>query len=301
MRRMAVVTVFGGTGFLGRRIVHALCAQGLEVRIATRRPPRGATIESGQASHVVADVTDEASVRRAVDGAFAVVNAVSLYAETDGLTFRLVHVLGAECVARCAREAGVELLVHVSGLGTDAASPSAYVRARTRGEDAVHNAFGGAVVLRPSVMFGPDDSFLAAVERATRLPVVPLFGRGTTRLQPVFVRDVATAAAKVVCEPALGAAVIELGGAEVLTYAEVVRKVAAHLQRRRVLVPLPFAAWKAIASALAVLPSPPLTRDQVILMEHDNVVTGRSPTFADLGISPGGLTALLPECLPRAG
>jgi len=294
---MTTVTVFGGTGFLGREVVRELLARGCDVRIATRHPPRH--IPEQHIVHVTADVTDEPSVRRAVEGASAVVNAVSLYAEKGGLTFQLVHVLGAECLARCAREAGVEVLAHVSGLGSHPASESAYVRARARGEQAVRGAFENAVLLRPSVMFGAGDSFLAALERATRFPVVPLFGRGDTRLQPVYVKDVAAAAATVVADPALRPRELELGGAEVLTYREIVEAVAAELGRRRVLVPVPFAAWKAMAGVLGILPSPPLTRDQVILMQHDNVVTGRTATFADLGIAPGGLRPLLRELLDR--
>ncbi len=293
---MVTVAIFGGTGFLGGEIVRALTARDFAVRIATRHPPRyspGARI-----THVTADVTDEASVRRAVEGASAVVNAVSLYAEKGGVTFEDVHVEGARHVARCAREAGVARVAHVSGLGSDPQSPSAYVRARAQGERAVRDAFADAVILRPSVMFGRNDSFLSAVEMATRLPVVPLFGRGDTRLQPVYVADVAAAAAKVLAAPQLPVREVELGGAETLTYREVVATVAAHLGRRRWLVPLPFAAWKALAAGASLLPSPPLTENQVILMETDNVVTGRTPAFADLGIHPAGLSAMLPECLP---
>lgn len=294
--RMATVTVFGGTGFLGSAIVRALSARGYAVRVATRHPLPQAPADG--VMHVTADVSNESSVRRAVHGAFAIVNAVSLYVEKRGLTFAGVHVDGARTVARCAREAGAERIVHVSGLGSDPRSPSAYVRARARGEEAVREAFPDAVVLRPSVMFGRDDSFLSAIEMATRFPVVPLFGRGDTRLQPVYVADVATAAATVIADPQTPPRELELGGAETLTYREIVAAVAAHLGRRRRLLPLPFAAWKALAAGASLLPSPPLTRNQVILMETDNVVTGRTPTFADLGIQPASLRAMLPECLP---
>lgn len=296
---MAAITIFGGTGFLGSEIVRAVCAEGFEARIATRHPPRERP--GGRASHVTADVTDEASVRRAVVGAFAVVNAVSLYVEKGGLTFQAVHVEGAARVARCARDAGAEVLVHISGLGTDPASASAFVRARALGEQAVREAFGEGVAARPSVMFGRDDSFLSAIEAATRSPVVPLFGRGETRLQPVFVKDVAAAVAKVIAEPGLRSRTLELGGAETLAWREVVEAVMAHLGRRRWLVPVPFAAWRSLAAALERLPSPPLTRDQVILMERDNVATGQAPTFSGLGIRPAGLSAMLAECLPRHG
>jgi uncharacterized protein YbjT (DUF2867 family) len=297
---MATVTVFGGTGFLGSEIVRAISAEGFTVRIATRHPPRDVPGGAhGRASHVTADVTDEPSVRRAVDGALAVVNAVSLYLEKGDLTFEAVHVDGAECVARCAREAGARVLVHISGLGTSPPSASAFVRARALGERAVHEAFENGIVARPSVMFGRNDSFLGAIEAATRFPVVPLFGRGETRLQPAFVKDVAAAAARLIAEPGSRPRTFELGGAEMLSYREVVEAVIAHLRRRRWLLPVPFPVWKCLAAALERLPSPPLTRDQVILMQSDNVVTGRTPTFSELGIRPAGLRSMIGECLPR--
>lgn len=294
---MATVTVFGGTGFLGREIVRAASAGGFDVRIATRHAPREGA--SDQVTHAVADVNDEASVRRAIEGASGVVNAVSLYVEKGGVTFDDVHVEGAARVARCAREAGADVMVHISGVGSDTASESDFVRARARGEDAVREAFGDAVVVRPCVMFGRNDSFLSAVEMATRFPVVPLFGRGETRLQPALVQDVAAAVATVIAEPERLTPVFELGGAETLTYREVVEAVMAHLERQRLLVPVPFAAWKGLAAALERLPSPPLTRDQVILMERDNVVTGRTATFSNLGVRPAGFSAMLGECLPQ--
>jgi uncharacterized protein YbjT (DUF2867 family) len=296
---MATVTIFGGTGFLGSAIARAVSA-GFDLRIATRHEPRQAPGEAGAgSSHVTADVTDESSVKRAVAGAFAVVNAVSLYVEKGGATFEAVHVAGAARVARCAREAGAEVLVHISGLGTDPASPSAFVRARARGEQAVREAFEAGIVARPSVMFGRDDSFLTTIEQVTRLPVVPLFGRGETRLQPAYVEDVAAAVAKVIADPAVRPRELELGGAQILTYRQVLEAVMAHLGRRRLLMPVPFAFWKASAAVLGVLPSPPLTRDQVVLMERDNVVTGRAATFSDLGVRAAGLTSMLAECLPR--
>lgn len=174
------------------------------------------------------------------------------------------------------------------------------MRARARGEQAVREAFEQAVVVRPSVMFGRNDSFLGAVEAATRSPVVPLFGRGETRLQPVYVADVAAAVAKVIAGPDPGNRELELGGAETLTYREVVEKVMAHLGRRRLLLPVPFPAWKVLAAALERLPSPPLTRDQLVLLQSDNVVTGHAAAFTDVGIEPAGLSSMLPECLPRS-
>lgn len=291
---MATVTVFGGTGFLGRAVVRAVSAAGFEPRIAARHaPPGGARVE-----HVTADVTDAASVGRAVEGAAAVVNAVSLYVEKGGATFHAVHVEGAERVALAAREAGAAVLVHVSGLGTHADSPSAFVRARAQGEQAVRRAFESTVLVKPSVMFGRDDSFLSSLELATRFPVVPLFGRGESRLQPAFVEDVAGAVAKVVADPAARRPAFELGGAEILTYRRALEAVMAHLGRSRLLVPVPFALWKALTIPLGALPSPPLTRDQVVLLEHDNVVGPGAPAFRDLGIEATAFTSGLAECLP---
>jgi uncharacterized protein YbjT (DUF2867 family) len=183
--------------------------------------------------------------------------------------------------------------VLISGIGADARSPSRFVRARARGEQAVREVFPGAVVMRPSVMFGKGDAFLSTLADVSRLPVVPLFGRGDTRLQPVFVADVANAVSRVIGERANGHAVYELGGAQVYEYREVVTRVLAHLGRRRPVMPVPFPVWRAMATAMKVLPHPPLTRDQVLLMESDNVVHDGVGTFTDLGVSPRSLE----ECL----
>lgn len=279
--------------------MRAVCHAGFDARVATRRPPQtNSTGTDGRVSHVTADVTDEQSVRRAVAGASSVVNAVSLYVEKGSATFDAVHVEGAARVARCAREAEADVLVHISGLGTDPASPSAFVRARARGEQVVREAFERTVVAKPSVLFGQNDRFLTTIEQVTRLPAVPLFGRGETRLQPAFVGDVAAAVARVIENRNVRSRVYELGGAEILSYRQILGMVMAHLGRRRLLVPVPFALWKAMAGALAVLPSPPLTRDQVILMERDNVVTGSAATFSDLDIRPAAFSPMLAECLP---
>jgi NADH dehydrogenase len=296
---VATVAIVGGTGFLGSEIVRAVSGAGLDARIASRRPPKRELSETrGSVSHVTADVRDEQSLKRALEGASAVVNAVSLYVEESGATFEAIHVEGAARVARCAREARAEIHVHISGLGTDAASPSAFVRARARGEHAALEAFERSVVMSPGVMFGRGDRFLTTIEEVTRLPVVPVFGDGETRLQPAFVADVAAAVAKVIEAGTPRQRLYELGGAEILSYRRILRMVMDHLGRRRVLLPLPFALWKALAGILAVLPTPPLTRDQVILMENDNVVTGRAATFFDLGLRPAALSSMLAQCLP---
>lgn len=293
------VTVFGGTGFLGRVIVHHLLEAGVRVRAAARIPqfPAGDDFDE-RVERCPADLRDRDAVARAVDGASGVVNAVSLYTERAGATFDAIHVEGAANLARAAREAGVERLVHVSGIGVDEHSPSAYVRSRARGERRVQESFREATILRPSVLFGPNDAFLAALKAVTLAPVIPLFGKGDTRLQPVFVDDVARAVGRALQASDAPGRVYELGGSDSLTYREAVEAVLAHLERRRVLVPMPFQAWRMLAGAASMLPGPPLTRDQVILMQADNVVGGELPTFADLGLEPLGFRPALPACLP---
>jgi len=298
--RERVVTVFGGTGFLGQRVVPALAAAGFHVRVAARRPSlAGFEAHSDQLEAVEADILNESSVAAAVEGASAVVNAVGLYVEKGRLTFESVHVEGAARVARCAGSAGVQQLISLSGIGVDENSPSAYVRSRAHGENAVRAAFKPAVILRPSVMFACRDAFLNALVNITRLPVVPLFGDGSTRLQPVYVEDVAKAIVPLCEARNFDAKTFELGGAKTYTYREAVATVAAHFGRKRLLMTVPFPVWHAMAGAMAVLPNPPLTRDQLALMEMDNVVDPNAHSFAALGIRPRSLESLLPQCFPR--
>lgn len=294
-----VITVFGGTGFVGLRVVRALLAEGATVRVACRDPRCNEFSEFDERLECVsADVRDRALAGKAVDGADGVVNVVSLYVETPDASFRDVHVLGARTLAECASDAGIGRFVHVSGLGASPASPSMYVRARFQGEQAVRSAFPEAVILRPSVIFGPEDAFLSRLSEITRLPVIPLFGRGRTRLQPVYVDDVAQAVVRVLSRPDVQGSTFELGGAEVYTYRDVVEMVLEKLHRRRLLLPLPFAAWHAMVSAANLAGQPPLTHDQVFLMERDSAVGKDAKGFADLGIEPESLHSLLSECLP---
>lgn len=292
-----IITVFGGTGFLGRHVVRALAAAGHRVRVAARHPKAVDFSDFQYVSPVVVDIRNEEQVREAVAGVTAVVNAVSLYVEKGDLTFDAIHVAGAERVARCAQAAGVARLVHISGIGVDAHSTSAFVRARARGEFAVRDQFDHAVMLRPSVMFGRDDAFLASLDAVSRAPVVPLFGRGCNRLQPAYVKDVATAVTRL-CEQAVGLGLYELGGRQVYTYRDLVKTVMSHRGRARPMIPVPFPLWHGLVALLSLLPNPPLTRDQLILMQTDNVVAGDAPGFTELDIDPASLDDLLDECLP---
>jgi uncharacterized protein YbjT (DUF2867 family) len=287
-----LVTVFGGTGFLGRRIVRHLHDKGFAVRIASRHPPTGDG--DPRLQHIAADIREEGPVAAAVAGAFGVVNAVSLYTERGKETFHAMHVAAAERLAEEARKAGVERLVQISGIGADAQSRSRYIRARGQGEQAVRAAFAAATVIRPAVMFGPDDAFLnALIKLLRRLPVYPMFGRGQTRLQPADVEDVGEAVARMMQRTGREAPTVECGGPRVYSYQELLRTIARAADVRPILMPLPFAVWRALAWLGEMAPGAPITRNQVDLMEVDTVVSPHLPGFADLGVSPHALEEVL--------
>lgn len=292
------VTVFGATGFLGRAIARELADDGWEVRIAARNPDVLIPgIAKDRSVRLPTDIRDERSVAAALEGAAAAVNAVSLYKQQPGLRFRDIHVDGAARVARCAREAGVDRLVHISGIGASSHSSSAYVRARGQGEASVQAAFERATIVRPSVLFGPGGGIQDNLQAVCRLPLVPLFGRGNTRLQPVFVGDVATAIGAIMRRPESAGRIYELGGADLLVYREILAQVLRGSGRRRMLVPVPFVLWRLVAGLLAILPRPPLTISQVQLMEMDNVADSTRPGFAELDIRPDGIR----QALSRSG
>lgn len=295
-----LVAVFGGTGFLGRRVVQELVKAGRPVRVGARRPERPGIAGQARVEFVAVDIRDDQAVAQAVQGASAVVNAVSLYVEKGDLSFDAIHVKGAERVVRCAKAAGVERLVHVSGIGVSTDSPSAFVRARARGEQVVRKAFEQASIVRPSVMCDCGEGFLEALEKVAKLPVAPLFGRGDTRLQPAFVGDVAGAIAQLLQVSQRPGLLYELGGSRVYTYREAVQAVAAQLSRKGWLMPLPFSVWRPIVATLNLLPNPPLTSDQLTLMGSDNIVGSEAKTFMDLGIQPKSLQDVLDDCYPRS-
>ena len=296
-----VVTVFGGTGFLGRRVVEHLRKHDFSVRIASRHPNRSRALfgsDDPQLQSVAADIHDQRAVADALAGAYGVVNAVSLYVEQGRSTFHSVHVEAARGVAARAQRNGVERLVQVSGIGADAASPSLYIRKRGEGELAVRAAFADAILMRPAVMFGPGDAFLTTVLALLRsLPIYPMFGRGLTRLQPAYVEDVAEAIARALQQTERRAVTFECGGPRIYSYEELLRTVAREAGLIPRLMPLPFAAWQALASISEVLPSPPVTRNQIDLMQIDNVASRDMPGFAELGISPHAVEQILREML----
>jgi uncharacterized protein YbjT (DUF2867 family) len=296
------VTIFGGSGFLGRRIALRLAAEGAEVRIAVRHPERAASLTKagrpGQITLVRADVWDEATVAPALAGTGAVVNTVGHYVEHGDASFEAIHGQGARHVAAAADAAGVIRLVHISGIGADPASDSPYVRARAMGERLVRAAFPAATILRPSVMFGADHDFLNRLAGLAHvLPVLPLFGAGDIKLQPVYVDDVAAAVVKALATPAAAGKLYELGGPRICSYKALVQLVLQQTGQRRLLLPVPYFAWNALAALVAPLPARPISRDQVKLMQRDNVVSPGALTFADLGITPAALEAVAPTYL----
>jgi uncharacterized protein YbjT (DUF2867 family) len=295
------VTVFGGTGFLGRRVVQHLRGKGLQVRVASRHPERGRELfgaDDPQIESIAADVHDEGSVAEAISGAWGVVNAVSLYVEHGKATFASVHVEAARRIATRIAQSGIERLVHVSGIGADPESGSSYIRSRGQGESAVRAAFGNATFIRPAVMFGPDDAFLTVIARILRwFPAYPMFGQGRTRLQPAYAEDVAEAITTALQNAETRRMIFECGGPRVYAYEELLKAVAREMDRMPVLFPIPFAAWHMLARISEILPSPPLTRNQVELMEIDSVARNDVPGFDRLDITPRSIEEILPSIL----
>jgi uncharacterized protein YbjT (DUF2867 family) len=298
---MSCATVFGGTGFVGRRVVRRLRESGARVRIVSRH--RGQAEDDG-IEQIAADAHDERSVEAAIAGADGVVNAISLYVEHGSDTFHSVHVEAAAKIARAARRAEIRRLVHISGIGANTVSPSPYIRSRGEGEAAVQTAFPGAVIVRPAVMFASDDAFLTTILRLLRsLPAYPIFGDGRTRLQPVYADDAAAAIAQILRQSRKPYPVYELAGPRVYSYEELLRTIARIAGLRPVLMRMPFALWDALAGLAEMLPQPLLTRNQVELMQIDTTASENLPGFRALGISPRSLEdeleAILRQSKPR--
>jgi len=292
---MSCVTVFGGTGFVGRRVVRHLRDSGTRVRAVSRHRAPG---EDAGIEQIAADAHDQRSVEAAVAGADGVVNAISLYVEHGSDTFHSVHVEMAAKIAGAARQAGIRRFVHISGIGANTASPSPYIRSRGEGEAAVQTAFPGAVIVRPAVIFASDDAFLTTILRLMRsLPAYPVFGDGRTRLQPVYVDDVAAAITQILRQSQKPGPVYELAGPRVYSYEELLRTIARIAGLRPVLMRMPFAFWNALAGVAEMLPRPPFTRNQIELMQIDTTASERLPEFRALGISPRSLEGELEAIL----
>jgi len=297
-QRMSCVTVFGGTGFVGRRVVRYLRESGATVRAASRHPGRA---EGDDVKQIAADAHDERSVEAAVAGSDGVVNAISLYVEHGSDTFHSVHVETAARIASVARRVGAKRLIHLSGIGANAASPSPYIRSRGEGEAAVQAAFPGVVIIRPAVMFASDDGFLTTILRLLRvLPAYPIFGDGRTRLQPAYADDVAAAITQVLRQSKKPYPIYELAGPRVYSYEELLRTIARTAGLRPVLTRMPFALWNVLAGVAEILPHPPLNRNQVELMQIDTTASDNLPGFRVLGISPRSLEEELEAMLRQS-
>ena len=296
-----LVTVFGGSGFLGRHTVRALARAGWRIKVATRHPnsafflrPLGTV---GQIDFVKCDVADADSVAQAVMGSSAVINLTGILFQS-GQTFADVQAEGAAHIAQAAAAAGVGALVHVSAIGADADSDAQYAVTKAQGELAVREAFPNAVILRPSLIFGPEDGFFNKFAAMARfLPALPLIGGGRTRFQPVFVGDVAQAVLAALSRQ--DGRTYELGGPTIYSFKELMQLILRETGRKRVLVPLPFALASLKAMFLQLLPNPLLTVDQVRLLRHDNVVSPTAAGLVDLGITPTSTEAVIPSYLWR--
>jgi NADH dehydrogenase len=303
-----LVTVFGGSGFLGMQVTRALAKRGYRVRVACRRtnlayraPLMG---EVGQIQVMQANVRMPASIDRALEGADAVVNLVGVLFEQGRQRFHSLHAQGARNIAEAAKARGIKTLVQVSAIGADADSASKYARTKAEGEAAARGAVATATVVRPSIVFGQDDSFFNRFGAlAARAPALPLPGGGKTRFQPVFVGDVAAAIATCVMDPAARGKTYELGGPAVFSFEALMRLVLKETHRDRLLVPLPWPLAKAMGAVgelASILPmAPPLTLDQVELLMSDNVCTGALPGLGDLGVAPTAVEAVIPTYLYR--
>jgi uncharacterized protein YbjT (DUF2867 family) len=300
-RRTAVL---GGSGFIGRYVVQRLAARGDVIAVGCRRAegakflmPQG---NVGQIAALNLAIDDERVLPAFLAGNAALVNCVGILSESGPQSFERVHHTGPARLARLAREAGIERFVHISAIGADPRSPSAYARTKAAGEAAVRDAFPTVTVLRASVVFGPEDQFFNRFAAMAMIsPALPLIGRGETRFQPVYVGDVAAAVLKCLDDPATAGRTYELGGPKIYSFRELVELLLSELRRKRVLVNLPFGLAAIQARLMSILPNPPLTADQVELLKRDNIVSSGAMTLAALGIAPTAAESILPTYLDR--
>lgn len=309
MLRDEMITVFGGSGFIGRYAVRALVRAGYRVRVATRLPHTAIDLKPmgsvGQIQLVQANVRHKASIERAIEGASAVINLTGILAQSGRQTFRSVQAQGAQSIAQAAKAAGITRFVQISAIGADADSKSAYAQTKAAGEKAVMDAIPTATILRPSIVFGDEDSFFNRfAQMALYTPALPLIGGGKTLLQPVWAGDVGAAVLAALENPAAQGKTYELGGPARYSFKDLLQYITATIRRPRLLVPVPWLAAYGIgfageiAGALPFVPTV-LTRDQVTLLKTDNVVAEGAPGLAELGISPASVEAIVPSYLYR--
>jgi NADH dehydrogenase len=306
MQSPKTILVIGGTGFVGRYVVKVLAEQGFRVKVVSRNPSAVGAIKTmadvGQIAFISGDLAQPETILRHVKDAYAVVNLVGILFESGGKqNFNMLHAVGAEKLAQAATSFGVQHFIHMSALGVDRATSSLYAHSKMHGEKAVRMAFPDAVILRPSVMFGSEDNFFNQFAgMAMCLPVLPLIGGGNTKFQPVYVGDVARMMLAAILQPErANGRIFELGGARVMSMKQIMEYILEMTNRRAMLLPISFGAASIMGGVMQLLPKPMLTRDQVMLLKHDNVISGNYPGMEALGISPTSIESVVPSYLKR--
>ena len=303
-----LITIIGGSGFVGRHIVRALARRGYRIRVACRRPDLAGHLQplgnTGQIMMVQANVRYPASLAAACEGAYAVINLTGVLYSAGAQSFDAVHVFGAEASAKAAKAAKARLFIQMSAIGADETSAADYARSKAEGEKRARAAFPGAIVLRPSIVFGPEDSFFNRFAGMARFsPFLPLIGGGETRFQPVFAGDLGEAVARLVDRGEADGNTYELGGPETLSFKQLMQFTLDTIGRKRALLTLPWGVAKLQAAVMGLLPKPLLTSDQVELLKTDNVVSDAARrdgrTLEGLGVTPRGIEGIVPGYLYR--
>ena len=303
-----LITLIGGSGFIGRHAARALAKRGYRIRVACRRPDLAGHMQTlgdpGQIMPVQANVRYPASLAAACDGAHAVINLTGVLYSAGAQSFDAVHVFGAEATAKAAKAAKVRVFIHLSAIGASATSASAYATSKAEGETRARASFPGAIIIRPSIVFGPEDKFFNRFAALSRLsPVLPLIGGGETKFAPVFVGDVAEAIARLVDRGESDGKTYEFGGPEELSFKQLMQFTLKTIGRKRLLVPVPWGVAKLQGMILGLLPKPLLTADQVELLKTGNVVSEQAKrerrTLEGLGVAPSGIEAIVPSYLYR--
>jgi uncharacterized protein YbjT (DUF2867 family) len=303
-----LITVIGGSGFIGRHIVRSLAKRGYRVRVACRRPDlAGHVVPLGGPGQVVpmqANIRYPASLAAACDGAFAVINLPAVLYNSGAQSFDALHVFGAEAVAKAAKSAKAQMLVQFSSIGADLNSTSAYSRTKAEGEAKASSIFQGTTIIRPSIVFGPEDNFYNKFAQMARFsPALPLIGGGKTLFQPVFVGDIAEAVATLIDRGIADGKTYELGGPEKQSFKQIFQFILATVQRKRLLLPLPFGIASLIGAVAGILPKPALTTDQVESLKTDNIVSviaeSEGRTLSGLGITARSTASIVPSYLYR--
>lgn len=299
-----IITVIGGSGFLGRYVVRALAQKSYRIRVLCRDTEKASFLKPygdvGQIAIQYGDITDPETIEKNIDGSYAVINLVGVLFEKGSQSFSDIHTTGAEKVARFAIQADVKKYIHISSLGVDRAVSSHYARTKLQGEESVLSVFPNATILRPSVVFGPEDNFYNMfASMASMFPVLPLIGGGKTMFQPVYVNDVADAVMVALHESNTAGNIYELGGPNIYSMQEILTNILEIIGKKRKFISLPFTVGSLIGLMNEALPNPMITRDQVRLLKYENTVSAGSKNFSDLGIQPTSTQLIVPDYLKR--